>query len=678
MKFNKLLIFLLFSCSSVLFSQNKTFHVKSYVKKNEVLLRWVPANQNIYKSLIQYGIRITRFEKQNNALINPVVLIESLKPLLAKDTLKWAFVLKENPQAVMAYKTILSLEKDEKPINKEQEANSKMFYDMMLLSADLYAGVSKACGLFFKDSTIVSGKEYMYKLEVNSVSNTGKIVPESYLVNSSKLSYNPIISSLKGKIKGNKIKLKWNNKSFINNYCGYNIERSYDSINYKKVNDVPVIYMATQFEKQKDEITYEDTCNLVNHKIYYRLVGINHFGEYGKPSNVISLKTYTELFSYPIIDSLKIIDNQKVYLSWKMQDKTDSKNVKEFIILRAKKDSGPYQVIYQSSQEASYIDGKPESSNYYKVGAISYGNDTLSSYSNLALIIDTIPPASPKGLKATVDVKGNVTLTWDKNSESDLQGYKIFKANTKTEEFVQILNKFVYTNEFKDKLNLKTLTKHIYYRVVATDKRFNNSDFSEIIEVKRPDTIPPVAAIINDLQLLQNGIKISWIPSSSEDAKQYVLYHQNIKVNQSELKIKEWLAKDSLVNYTDTTLEMGESYKYKIVVLDEDDNVSISNIPMMKYETGFRKKITLFNYEVDRTVKKIALKWVYPNTDIEKYIIYRAKNDESYTLIKTLNSGIDNYNDTQLNIGNYYKYRIKAVYKNGAESVLSDELKVEY
>ncbi len=39
-----------------------------------------------------------------------------------------------------------------------------------------------------------------------------------------------------------------------------------------------------------------------------------------------------------------------------------------------------------------------------------------------------MPPAVPSGLKAVVDSNGVVTLTWNKNSERDLMGYKIYRA----------------------------------------------------------------------------------------------------------------------------------------------------------------------------------------------------------------------------------------------------------
>ena len=64
--------------------------------------------------------------------------------------------------------------------------------------------------------------------------------------------------------------------------------------------------------------------------------------------------------------------------------------------------------------------------------------------------------------------------------------------------------------------------------------------------------------------------------------------------------------------------------------------------------------------------------------EIEKYVIYRSKKDEPLTIIKTLTHPIQNFEDKTLNIGNVYEYRIKAVYLNGVESVISDPVKVEY
>lgn len=125
-----------------------------------------------------------------------------------------------------------------------------------------------------------------------------------------------------------------------------------------------------------------------------------------------------------------------------------------------------------------------------------------------------------------------------------MQGYTLH------EEFVQINNEFAREPKYQDKLNLKTLSKKVYYCVNATDKRYNNSELSKPVEVKRPDTIAPEKPIINNLQLKQNGILIEWINSNSEDVKYYVLYRQS-ENSKTEEKLKEWQAKDTLKMFFD-------------------------------------------------------------------------------------------------------------------------------
>lgn len=662
--------------SFCLHSQNKTVFAKHYVKQNNILLRWVPSDKTVLDLAVKNGYKITRYTKENNSLSSPLVIAEDLKPYSKQDTLKWARLIQSTDGGVIAYK-VLNNDRPAGPSTPTQIQNEKMYYGLLLLSCDLNSEVAKATGLFIKDSSISNNKLYSYKIEINNPPAAFKFVPVIIDVNASKLSADPVIKGLSGTFRNKDVKLRWKSVDYKNDYSAYNVERSSDSINYKKINPSPVILLSSQFEKKKDFITYYDTFPKLKIRYYYRIRGINHFGEQGEPSNIVSGTGYEPLSSFPIIDSIKTVANQKVFIQFRMQDKKENSLPKEYFLVRSKKDKGPYEKIFSSKNPSSYIDEKPESANYYKAGVISYGGDTLYSYSYLALIADTIPPVPPTGLKAKVDVKGNVTLTWDKNPEQDVQGYKILKSNALHEEFVQINNEFAREPIYKDKLNLKTLTKHIYYSVVATDKRYNNSNKCTPIEVKRPDTIAPVKPILTNLSLKNNGVNVNWINSNSEDVKYYVLY-RSIEQQTKEIKVKEWPAKDSLKQFLDTTVEMGVGYRYRLLVSDEDDNFSVSNNPYIKFETGYRKKMTGITFEVDRLNKFIKLKWSYDQKDIEKFVLYRAKKGSQLTIIKTLPGKIVEFVDSTPNMGNIYEYRVKPVFVNGAEGIISEAILIEY
>lgn len=655
-------------------SQNKAVYAKYFVKQNKVLLRWVPADKKVFELAVKNGYKITRYTNEENVLSMPPIQMVTILPYSVRDTLKWAMLIKNNESAMLAYRTIYGVKK--KAVTPQEISNEKMFYDLFLLSCDFDSHISKASGLFFSDSTIVHSKKYNYKIELNNLPTGVKYPAVTLEVNAGVLSKDPVIKDLSGKFKKKIAKLKWKAIDYKNDFSAYNVERSVDSINFVKINSSPVILVLSQFERKKEFIYYDDTLPQMKTKYFYRIRGINHFGEESAPSNVVSGMGFESMNSFPVIDSIKVIQNQKVFVQFRMQDKKENTKPKEYIIVRSKKDKGPYEKVFSSASPANFIDEKPESTNYYKAGAIGYDGDTLFSYSYLALISDTIPPVPPTGLKAKVDLKGNVTLTWDKNPEADVQGYKILKSNALHEEFVQINNEFAREPVYKDKLNLKTLTRTIYYSVVATDKRYNNSNKCAPVEVKRPDTIAPVKPIVTNLELKKNGVNVNWINSNSEDVKLYVLY-RNTEFQGKEIKIKEWPAKDSLKQFLDTTVEMGVGYKYRLLVSDEDDNFSISNSPYVKFETGYRRKMTDIKFEVDRTAKFIKLKWNTTN-EIEKFVLYRCKQGAQLTIIKTLNGKTSEFTDLTPNMGNIYEYRIKPVYTNGAEGIISDAVIIEY
>lgn len=658
---------MMFVLSNV-FAQKESVIIKSWVKKNGVLLRWAPANMEVFKNGVKYGYKIAR-KKIDGTQTHTVVV----KPLGKTDT-TWFKLMKSDKNMSMVYSAMYNNQSKSGDIKKKTE-QERMVFHLLLLSCDFKREVAEACGLFYEDHQIDNTVKYVYEVSVNlptTLSNSGK-----YTVDATVLSINPEIKNLQGLFRNKSVKLKWNAQAFRNDYAGYVIERSADSINYIQLNNAPVILISSQFEKNKENIFYLDTFPETGKKYHYRIKGINHFGELSVSSNVISAIGYNSLKSFPVFDTLYVINNRKVFMHWRMSEKDENELPVKYFITRSISDQGKYQEIYNTKKQFEFIDENPLPTNFYKINAISLGGDTLSSFSQMALIIDTIPPVKPQGLKAKVDSKGIVTLTWNLNPENDVKGYKIFRSNALHEEFVQINNEFVKEAVYKDKLNLKTLTKKVYYRISAADNRFNNSEQSEIIEVKRPDTIAPVPAVVTKLQMLSNGIKIEWINSNSEDLKYSVLYRQKQK-DMNQVKLMEWNVKDSLKMFVDSTLNAGEGYRYKIIASDEDDNISVSNNPYMLFETGFRKKITDVKFSVDRTLKKITLNWNYNEKGVEKYVIYRCKKGGALIIIKTLKGDVSSFVDTTASISNIYEYRIKPVFTNGAEGIISDVIEVEY
>ncbi|MDO9000362.1 fibronectin type III domain-containing protein [Sediminibacterium sp.] len=661
-------------------SQEKVqLHARHFIKKNKIIFRIVPDDKKVFELIKTNGLSITRYNLTNSGITNSVVVNDFLHPYWEADTLNWMRLIRQDKNKIgFVYNALHKNKADSKLPVQKRESQEEMVYSLMLLSCDFDSEIAKACGLYFVDSTIINSEKYVYQIAVYT-SSTSLAMRKLLTINIDPLilSTNKQIVGLSGRGKNKITTLKWKVVDYKDNFSGYNVERSEDSLNFQKINNSPVILFSSQFEKNKEYVFYSDTMPQTNKKYFYRIKGINFFGEESEPSNIVANYSAPIINSNPLIDTIVVLENKKVKVKWRMENNAETNSVKNYVLLRSEKDNGVYKKMFESNTILNFVDLNPSSSNFYKVGAITFNNDTVFSFSRMATIIDTIAPSAPINLKAIVDKTGNVSISWSKGKESDLQGYKLFKANSLNEEFVQINSKFITDTFYHDKLNLNTLSKNIYYTLAATDENFNSSITSSPIEVMRPDTVPPSAPILKSLFPEIKGIKLSFILSNSDDVEKHTISRKT-KEQSSFENMYEFYTKDSLSFFIDTTVSCGNNYTYKISAYDKNNNFSVSKNLTLQYETGFRKKLTGVNYTVDRTLKAISLNWEYNEYEIEKFILYRKKENETLTILKTINGTTTFYVDNTPNIGNIYEYRIKAVLYNGAESIISDPIKVVY
>ncbi|MGE0568873.1 MAG: hypothetical protein AB7O73_13085, partial [Bacteroidia bacterium] len=469
--------------------------------------------------------------------------------------------------------------------------------------------------------------------------------------------------------------LKWNIDSINNQYSGYNVEFSFDNKNIKRLNKAPIISITNQFEPIKSFIEYNHKLQDTTCSIYYRYFGINFFGELSPPSNTISFNIGPQLHSQPQIDTLLVIKNQNIKIVWNMADKKENSKVKNFTLLVSEKDNGSYEPVYIGSNNY-FIDSPEYANNYYKVLAISYNGDTLESFSRLGLIIDTIPPKPPIIISYQTDSIGNTIINWQRNTESDLLGYKLFTANHPNEEFVQIHDSIIKSSYYKCKINLKTLSKYRYFKLVAVDNNYNASGFSELLYVKIKDTISPEKPVLISVSSKLNGVLCQFIPSQSEDLLFQKIIRQNKDKNTDTIFVFNPTLHDS--TFLDTTIAQGNTYTYFIFAGDSSGNIVFSNKIPIYHETGFRKEIQFFKAIVNRDNRVVNLEWSMPDEKVDRFIIYRSSKNQPLQILKTIEGNENFYQDNNINIGNTYEYRIKALLENGTETKISNNKIVEY
>lgn len=664
------LLLLLFTTAK---AQQSSLALKTAVNKHRVRIRLAPATPETWKQVQQTGLLVQRIEWRFSreplaADFATAQTIATLVPLPATDTSAWRKQVAQNPNAALAYDALYNHPAGKLP-PKQKEKNEQLLFGLVLLSADLDVQLAQALGLLLNDST-AEQKVYAYRFQPAKA--IPGFAPAVAVVDAREETTDPDITSLAGTFGDKTVKLSW---TVSQEFAGYHIERSDDSVHFTRVDKAPVVHLWSQHEQQKNTLTFNDTFPENKRRYWYRVRGITCFGASEKTSNTVHGSGNAALQNVPVIDSIRTEANTRVVLHWHCADQPGT--VRTQLLLRAAKEAGPYQALAELRAGAgSYTDEKPLRSNYYKIAAIGFGNDTLVSFSAHAMTYDETPPAVPAHLAATVSEKGIVQLNWDAGSEQDLLGYRVSRSNSPGEEFVEISRVIVPKNSFTDTLTLHTLTPDAYYRVQAVDRSYNNSQPCAPVRVLRPDTIAPVAPLIRGLQGTAHGITMRFIPSSSSDVQRYELWRAAEGKNDSLLR--HWDAADTLRMFTDSLVEQGRGYYYHLLVSDRAGNKTVSNRPYLFYETGSRKAITSLVGTTDRSTHTIRLEWSCEEKSVFRYVIYRSKKGEPLRILRTLPPGETTYTDRELHIGNTYVYRIKAILQSGVETELGEPVEVEY
>lgn len=647
---------------------------KSFVKEHTVYLRFVPSDYAAFNQCKQDGFIIKRIAWESTALPDSskfkdasAIEIKCLK----KENPKWDSLAKQDEASGFLYNMLY------KPVSNPK-TDMNMAYGLVMISCDFNVDLAKAAGLFYSDKNIVAGK-YAYLIQPKNPKVAKTIQPAILLINADKDDALQNIDSLKIKTRRKEVKLVWNAKRLIADYSGYFIERSEDGKQFSVLNKKPHVQVQTQYEKDKKEISYNDTITTYGKTYYYRVRGLGFFGTYGNYSEVVTCRLIKPMDAFPLADSTHLLNDTMLTVHWHMPSKFDLNELAGFDILRAEEMEGKYIKMNKTKlpkETNLFKDLKPKSSNYYKVLAYSIYGDSAYSHPMMGLIPDKTPPLVPIGLKGKVDSTGKVTLSWKPNKEKDLKGYRIFRNNAANEELVEVTKVILTDTLFKDTLNLKTLSEDVFYSITAVDQVYNNSPFAKPLKLKRPDKIKPVEAQLFQPIHNDTSIVVKWIPSTSKDVASYELWKN--ATGEAPQKIKEWKSTDTIREYRDANLKYATYYQYQIKVTDDDGNFSMSSTKPHYFDSRIRKPIKKISYKVDLENKSILLKWEYPEKELYSFVIYKAKAGEPMKIIKTVKATVFNFEDKELFIGNKYVYKIKAIYNSGAESKISDEINVTF
>jgi len=219
---------------------------------------------------------------------------------------------------------------------------------------------------------------------------------------------------------------------------------------------------------------------------------------------------------------------------------------------------------------------------------------------------------------------------------------------------------------------MKTLTEQVYYKVTAVDHNGHVSQFSESKMVKRPDKIPPMPPSITDYAVSDSSVYINWKPSRSKDVVDHQLFKSE---NGKAFILVKKLKIDEII--LEKNLKFGNRYTYKIIAIDDAGLIS-EDIAQISFNVIDKSKVVpaiLTKCIIDEK-NDLLLEWKPGNNKKTKYLIYIAKDESPFELLKKIDGSLK-YSE-KIITGGKYQFAIKAEDSKGRKSGFSNVMSIEF
>ena len=648
--------------------------------KGAIYLRWAPATANSWKINNKYGFLLERYTVIRNKQMLPVPekLVLSPTPIKPRALEEWeTLAKKDNNAAVIAqalYGSDFDVSINDKGATKvlAQSQELEQRFSFSLYAADNSFEGAVMAGWGFVDKNVKPDEKYLYRLKPAAPSKL--LAPDSVGVFISPAEYEPLPAMQEVIARfGNKgVMLNWDIQMLSQYFASYYVEKSDDGgASFKKVNGLPVSNFDNGTGKQT-RMYFMDSLKENGKEYLYRVVGVNPFGQSGPPSTIIKGIGREMLTTVPNIRNAYVDKKGVLQVNWIFDEKGNNA-IRGFQLKRADNIKGPYDKFGDTlavTSRTAALKKELAASNYFTITALAKEGEGSTSFPVLVQPEDSMPPAIPVGVKAVIDTNGIVTITWDRNTEKDLMGYKVFRAQKKGEELVPLVDSIWYGTTFRDTLSLKLLNKRSYYAVTSLDTRFNQSAKSPLIEVKKPEVIPPSPAVISKFKVEGTNVTINWISSSDSDVVSHALYRKMPGDTSKPIVVSTFQGRDTMT-YTDKGLRGGKTYIYYVVAKSEGGLTTPSEeltVMTATQSNGDDAQITRMYAYTQPEKRRIEITWDHTLQQVAELQVYRAESDKQLVLWKVLPAGDKGIYDTNVQPNTKYQYGVMAVFTSGAFS----------
>jgi len=676
-----LLISLIFNCLFVFGQSSQAPAPESSAKgiqaiaryhNGHVELRWAPADFGTWQRGNQQGYLVERYEEAGLKLLTP----QPIRPLTLEE---WATKtdttnLWNKAAAQLLYGKLKGL--PQKPsLAQVKEISQIQAYQLAnaLIAADLSAETARGMALSFSDPDAKPGKTYGYRIRL-AEARVGAPDTTRVFVETDKPWEAPQVQGLRAENAEHSVMLKWNKQLSEAFFTAFWVEKSMDGgKNFTRLNKEPLF--VSGFSKDGAENFFTDSLQENYRPAYYRVVGITPFGDNGKSSATVK-GMGRDLTPPGGAEKVKAVSHaaNKITITWDaVVNPTD---LSGWYIRRGNDAAGFFTNVNEKPLPPSsrqFVDIEPFAfqNNYYRVVAVDTAGNEGVSFNAFCYIVDSIPPAKPIGLVGAVDSNGITYVAWDMGTEQDLRGYRVYASHGQNREFKQLTSEPLFQNYFTDTLTLRTLSEKIYYRIAAVDYRWNHSEYSEFLELKKPDIIPPVAPMFKNYSVKGDSVLLQWANSTSQDVVGQILWKQE---NGSEWEALARFKKPFPERFTDHNLSPDTRTSYALESMDDDNLSSGKSTSINVSASAQRPVVEGLNASLNSDNASARLSWKYSTKDC-RFVVLRALAGEELAPLKSVSGDEMAFSDLLRTQGDY-RYAVKAVFADGSESAPSEVVSV--
>lgn len=651
---------------------------------DSVILRWGPSRPGAWAIAKRNGYIVDRYRMLDGDRSKPVFERLTQSPLKPWPLDEWRRrTPRENRYAAIAAQVLhgAAAVPDPRDVNSLRNASLDLSnrHGFGLFAADNDALAAEGLALRLVDRNVKIGERYIYRVYLADPDPTYRVDTGYLVIDVEARTPLPPPLDVEAEGRDGRVVLSWKESPSLA-YSGYRVYRAEPgSQNYQLLTLTPVVALTPIGARDRVEPSYHDTT-IVNYRRYnYRITGVSPFAEESDPAEVTQYGRDLTAPPMPHIGKPMQIGPKDVRITWEMPN--SSADLNGFVVARSYNADNGFVALMQdplSKGSREYVDRSAgEGDVFYKVGAVDTAGNVSPSLVAHVIVIDSAPPAPPRGLTGTIDTNGIVQLRWQLGPEDDIIGYRVLWANDPTHEFTQRTNIPIKDTFFVDTISLKTLTQYVYYRVAALDERKNHSEMSEMLAIRRPDLIPPDASVFQDVFVTDSAVRLLWNISQSIDLKEQRLYRRAGETGSWGI-YKTFGPK--INTFTDRDVEQGKVYDYQLEAVDSAGHVSERAMAVRgrPYDPGTREEIQKLNATF-HSDGRVHLTWSYPRPPKENhwFVIYRSVGNFPPSIYKAVEQGKSEFFDDSLPQKGWYKYAIKVRTAKGGESVLSSEVAVE-